>query len=57
MLGTTQNLLVAEPNQAPALGRNDLARRLVRPEGNLDRVRAINAVALQAQDQRHHARS
>jgi hypothetical protein len=50
MLGTTQNLLVAEPNQAPALGRNDLARRLVRPEGNLDRVRAINAVALQAQD-------
>jgi hypothetical protein len=53
MLRTAQNLGVAQPNQAPAYGRDDLARRLFRLDGNLDRVFAIGAVALQAQDERH----
>jgi len=53
MLRTTQNLVVAQPNQAPARSRSDIAGRLVRLNGHLDQVRAIGVVALQAHDERH----
>jgi hypothetical protein len=52
MLRTTQNLVVAQPNQAPARCRSDLAGRLVRLNGHLDQVLAIGVVALQAYDER-----
>ncbi len=53
MLRTTQNLVVAQPNQAPAHSGTDLAGRLVRLNGHLDQVLAIGVVALQAHDERH----
>ncbi len=53
MLRATQNLAVAQPNQAPARSRSDLAGRLVRLNGHLDQVLAIGVVALQAHDERH----
>ena len=53
MLRTTQNLVVAQPNQAPARSRSDLTGRLVRLNGHLDQVLAIGVVALQARDERH----
>ena len=53
MLRTTQNLVVAQPNQAPARSRSDLTGRLVRLNGHLDQVLAIGVVALQAHDERH----
>jgi hypothetical protein len=46
MLAAPQNLVVAQPNQAPALGRSDLARRLVWLDGDLDHVRAIDPLTL-----------
>ena len=48
MLRTTQNLVVAQPNQAPARSRSDLAGRLVRLNGHVDQLLAIGMVALQA---------
>jgi hypothetical protein len=53
MLGTAENLVVAQPNQAPAQSGNDLARRLVRLDGDFDQVLAIGVIAFQAQDERH----